>query len=223
MLIDKVLFFRYLQRLHGRFWGIVALAGMLIGFGICFVIRPELLDWSTAFSDFGNDIRTAPYFAGSVFFAAYGLWRWRNYLRRTVRRSRPIMVLLSFTILSLYVIALMPVDWMSWPRYVHFAAVAVLGVSVVLTVVLDGLLSKTKRGAHALFWKALRHTSFWLIVFGGWITFGSMDGVEWYQLSGLGELMMIAGYGLWIIIKTYHGNGARTTLSKILHNFVLVD
>jgi hypothetical protein len=90
ILMDKVLFLRFLRHLHGRFWGIVGISAMLIGFGICFIIRPDLLRISTAFSYFGNDVRTAPYFAGSVFFAAYGLWRWQQYLARTWKRAMPI-------------------------------------------------------------------------------------------------------------------------------------
>jgi hypothetical protein len=223
VLLDSVLLFRYMQRLHGRFWGIAGLLGMFVGFSICFAIRPELRSWSTAFSDFGDDIRTAPYFCGAVFFAAYGLWRWRNYLRRTVKHGRPILSLITLTILALYVVALMPVSWYVWPHRIHVAAVSVAGVSIVLTVVLDSLLSKTRKTKHQRAWRSLRLISFFAIVFGGWITFGSLREIAWYDSSGLGELLMIGGYGLWIVIKTYHGDGGRTTLSKMLRSFVLVD
>ena len=223
VLLDKVLFFRYLQHLRGRFWGVAALTGLLIGFGICFIIRPELRDWSTAFSDFGDDIRTAPYFAGSLFFAAYGLWRWRNYLQRTVKRARPIMGLLTITIFSLLTIAFMPQSWGIWPYRVHLFAVTTLGLSILLTVVIDGLLSKTKPGKNVSIWRVFRFISFWLIIFGAWITFVSIQAIGWYDLQGLGELLMIFGYGLWVIVKTYRGDGGRTTLSKILHGFVVVD
>ena len=55
VIADKLLFFRLLQRLHGRFWGIAAVQGMALGMGVCFLIRPELFTVSTAFSDFGKD------------------------------------------------------------------------------------------------------------------------------------------------------------------------
>lgn len=223
VLIDKVLLFRYLQRLHGRFWGVAGLVGMLLGFSICFAIRPELRSWSTAFSDFGTDIRTAPYFCGAVFFGAYGLWRWRNYLRRTVKHARPILGLLTLTIIGLYLVALMPIAWKPVPYYLHLAGVTLAGVSIVATVIIDGMLSKTRRSKHVIFWRLMRFVSFGAIVVGGWITLGSIEAIDWYYNSGLGELLMVGGYGLWIIIKTYHGDGGRTTLSRMLHSFVLVD
>src|SRR5687767_7465523 len=109
VLLDKVLIFRFVKNLHGRFWGVAGIIVMVAGFTICFLIRPDLIDISTALSDFGTDIRTAPYFAGSVFFAAYGLWRWRNYLYRNWKRSMPVTGLVTLTILGLYLVALMPV------------------------------------------------------------------------------------------------------------------
>lgn len=223
VLLDRVLLFRYIQRLHGRFWGVAGLLGMTVGFGICFAIRPELRTWSTAFSDFGTDIRTAPYFCGAVFFAAYGLWRWRNYLRRTVKHSRPILGLLTLTIVGLYLVVLMPITWKPVPYYIHMAGVILAGISIIAIVVLDGLLSKTRRTKHLASWRLMRLITFTSMVAGGWITFGSVEAVGWYDSAGFGELLMVGGFGLWIIVKTYHGDGGRTTLSKMLHNFVLVD
>lgn len=223
VLLDRVLLFRYIQRLHGRFWGVAGLVGLMVGLGICFAIRPELRTWSTAFSDFGTDIRTAPYFFGAVFFAAYGLWRWRNYLRRTVKHSRPIIGLLTLTIIGLYLVALMPTAWKPGPYYVHLFGVSLAGLSIIATVIADSLLSKTKRSKHLGSWRFTRLVSFAAIIAGGWITFGSIEGIGWYYSSGFGELLMIGGYGLWIIVKTYHGDGGRTTISKMLRNFVLVD
>ncbi len=223
VLLDNVLLFRYIQRLHGRFWGIAALLGMAVGFSVCFAIRPELRTWSTAFSDFGTDVRTAPYFCGAVFFAAYGLWRWRNYLRRTVKHARPVIGLLTLTILGLYLVAFMPVTWRPVPHYIHMAGVTLAGISITATVVVDGLLSKTRKSKRQDAWRAVRIAAFSMILIGGWITFGSIHEIGWYYSSGFGELLMVGGYGLWIIVKTYHGDGGRTTLSKLLHNFVLVD
>src|SRR2546422_122741 len=86
VLLDKILIFRFIRSLHGRFWGIIFILVMFSGLYICFAIKPELVSWSTAFSDFGNDVRTVPYFAGTMFFASYALWSWRNYLSRTLNR-----------------------------------------------------------------------------------------------------------------------------------------
>jgi hypothetical protein len=223
VLLDKVLLFRYLQRLHGRFWGIAGLLGLGIGFSICFAIRPELRSWSTAFSDFGDDIRTAPYFTAAVFMAAYGLWRWRNYLRRTLKHPRPMIGLLSLTIFGLLLVVFMPIAWKPIPYYIHLFGVSLVGISIVLTVVLDGLLSKTRKTKHLRNWRITRFISFWMIIIGGWITLGSVEDIGLYDIAGVGELLMIAGYGLWIIVKTYHGDGGRTTLSKMLRSFVLID
>jgi hypothetical protein len=223
VLLDKVLIFRYIRGLHGRFWGIAAVLGMITGFEICFLIRPDLFSVSTALSNFGNNVRTAPYFAGTVFFGAYGLWRWRNYLSRTLKRSMPITGLVTLTIFGLYLVALMPISWHPWPWRIHIFGISLAGVSMLLTVVLDGVLSKTKRTARRSFWRFLRFISFFSIIVGGWLTLGSVQGVEWYHLSLLGESLMLLGYALWITVKTYQGEGSRTTLSKMLKDVVLID
>ena len=117
----------------------------------------------------------------------------------------------------------MPIAWGPLPHKIHIAGVVLLGSSIALTVVLDGLFSKTKPGKNIIFWKLLRFTSFWLIIVGGFITFGSSDQIHWFAYSGPGELLMLAGYALWIIEKTYHGDGGRTTLSKMVNNFILIE
>lgn len=218
--LDKVLFFRTLQKLHGRFWGIAALTGMTIGLSICFAIRPDLLLISTAFSDFGRDVRTAPFFAGSMFFAAYGLWRWRNYLSRTVKRSGPVLLLLSLTILGLYLVALMPVSWKPWPYKIHLFGFALAGLCMVLTVVADGLLTKTKKSAHQFSERAIRLLSVVLIIVGGYITFGSTELMNWYALSLLGEILILLGYSIWVYMKTIKGEGPRSKLSVLASKIV---
>lgn len=220
---DKVIIFRLMRQLHGRFWGLVGLLLMLVGLGVCFWIRPDLIDWSTAFSDFGSDVRTAPYLAGSLFFAAYGLWRWRNYLRRTLRHARPVTWLVGLTVVGFYIAALMPVAWEPWPHRIHNYGVALSGGAMAATVVADTLLTKVRRGKSVTVWRLLRLLSFMLIVTGGFITFGSNSYIEWFRLALLGELMMYFGYLLWVADKTYGGEGARSQLSKILHKLVLVD
>ncbi len=223
LLLDKVLFFKYLQKVRGRFWGIAGLIGLSVGIALCFIIEPNLRSLSTAFSDFGNDIRTAPYFAGALFFASYGLWRWRNYIDRSVKHSRLLSLLLTLTILSLYMIALMPAGWYTWPHRIHIIGVFLLGITICSTVILDTLLLRTKPGKNMTTWRLLRFTSFCLIVCGGLITLASLDQISYLNLSGLGELFMLIGYGLWIVEKTYRGDGGRTTLSKFLRDFVTIN
>ena len=118
--LDNILVFNLLNKLHGRFW-LAAIVIMVCGFSLCFAIRPDMLRGSTAISQFGNDVRTAPYFAGTIFLSSYALWRWRNYLKRTLSRSRPVLALLMATIVGLYVVALMPLSWKPWPFYIHYA------------------------------------------------------------------------------------------------------
>jgi hypothetical protein len=223
LLLDRVLLFRYLKRVQGRFWGVTAISGMIIGFSICFAIRPDLVHISTAFSDFANDVRTAPYFAGSVFFAAYGMWRWRIYLSHTWKRTMPVTGLITLTILGLYLVALMPISWKPIPYYLHLFGVGLAGTSMLATVVLDGLLSHSRKSSKAATWKTLRYVSFFSIIIGGWLTFESTEIRARYNVSLLGESLLLAGYFIWIIIKTYQGQGRRTLLSKFLKDFVLID
>lgn len=196
---------------------------MLMGFTICFLIRPDLILISTAFSDFGTDIRTAPYFSGSVFFAAYGLWRWRNYLYRTWKRTMPVTGLITLTIFGLYLVALMPVGWRPIPYYIHMFGVILAGAAILATVVIDGLLTKSRQSKHAPWWRLVRFVSFTLIISGGLLTLGSADPFNWYNVSLLGESLLLAGYFLWIALKTYEGEGNTTVLARILKKVVFID
>lgn len=223
VLLDKVLIFRFIRNLHGRFWGLAGISVMLVGFSVCFAIRPDMINVATPFSNFGNDTRTAPYFAGSVFFAAYGMWRWRNYLTRTWKHTRPVTGLITLTVIGLYLVALMPVSWRPVPFYVHMFGVCLAGASMLATVILDGLLTKTRDSRYAVRWRFIRLVSVVLILVGGFITLASTELLAWYQLSLLGESLLIAGYFLWISLKTYQGEGNRTVLSRILKKVVLID
>lgn len=196
---------------------------MLIGLGVCFAIRPDMISWSTAYSEFGTDVRTAPYLAGSLFFAAYGLWRWRRYLRRTLKYSRPVTNLVGLTVVGFYIAALMPIAWKPIPYKLHLFGVMLSGVTMAAVVVADTLLTKTRRSHNAYRWRILRLFEFCLIIIGGYITFGSAGDIGWYDLALLGELVMFFGYFIWVADKTYHGEGGRSQLSKILHKLVLVD
>jgi hypothetical protein len=221
--LDNVLLLGFVRKVHGRFWGLAAVLLMNLGLAICFLIRPDMLTISTAFSDFGSDVRTAPYFAASMFFSAYGLWRWRNYLNRTLKRSRPFTGLVGLTIVGLYLVAFMPVSWEPWPYRVHMFGVILAGSSMAATVVVDGLLSQTKHTHFTYMWRVLRYLAAALIVVGGFITFGSAKVIDWFQVSLLGEYMILGGYTIWICVKTYQGEGPRTKLSKLLKNIVVLD
>jgi uncharacterized membrane protein len=223
VLLDKVLVFRVFRNLHGRFWGIGAMMVLIIGFSVCFLIRPDLLTPSAAFSDFGEDVRTAPYFAGSVFFAAYGLWRWRNYLARTLKRTKPIIPLISLTIIGLYLVALMPVSWKPIPYKIHIFGVMLAGISMALTVLFDVLMSKTRKKTNYRKTKLIKFLCVLLIISGGIITFGSADITGWFSMALVGELIMLVGYGIWVVLKTYQGEDPRSALSKQLKKIVLVD
>jgi hypothetical protein len=157
-----------------------------------------------------------------MFFAAYGLWRWRNYLSRTLKRSGIIILLITFTIIGLYLVALMPVGWKPIPYKLHIFGVVLAGISMVLTVVVDGLLTKTKSHRHAISSRLFRLLSIICILVGGYITYGSLEAVGWYELALLGESLILIGYAIWVIMKTYQGEGARSRLSYLVQKLVIV-
>jgi hypothetical protein len=99
------------------------------------------------------------------------------------------------------------------------------GLSMLATVVADWLLTKpsARKGASNLAWRLVSLCSLALIVVGGWLTLGSMRSIRWFDVSLIGELMAIGGYYLWIVMKTYAGEGNRTVLSRILKKIVLID
>jgi len=223
VLFDDAVIFRVFQKLHGRFWGLAGILGLIVGLSACFLIRRDMIRFSTAFSDFGLDVRTAPYFAGAVFFGAYGLWRWRKYLSRTLKRKQPILILISFTIIGLCMVALFPVSWVPWGQRIHYLGVTITGVSMAATVVFDTLLSKTRKRQNAGRTKLIKFVAFASIVIGGWLTLGSSQAVDWFQVALVGEGLMLLGYALWIAIKTYQGEDPRSALSRQLKRIVLID
>jgi hypothetical protein len=120
-------------------------------------------------------------------------------------------------------VALFPVSWKPIPYYLHMTGVILAGASMLSTVVIDGLLTKTRDSRHAIAGRFFRFISFALIVCGGILTLGSAEPFNWYKVSLLGESMLIAGYFVWISVKTYQGEGNRTVLSRILKRVVLID
>lgn len=221
--LDQILFFKIIHRLHGRFWGVASIAGLIIGISICYLIKPEMLDPSLALSEFGNDVRTAPYFAGTMFFSSYALWRWKNYLARTLKRPRPILGLLTLTIVGLYLVALMPYGWRELPYRIHLFGVMLVGISIAALIIFDALLSRTVKGKNQRLAQGLKYSSFIIIIVGGWLTLGSVDSIGWYDVSLIGEGLMILGFAVWVGIKTYLGEGKRSALSRLLSKMVLVD
>lgn len=223
VLLDKIILFRLLRRLHGRFWGVAGALGLFFGISICFLIKPEMFKVATAISDFGSDVRTAPYFAGSMFFASYGLWRWRNYLRRTLKRTKPVLGLLGLTIFGLLVVAFMPVGVSDLLYKFHLIGMSIMGASAGATVIFDILLTKTPRKYNANPIRLIKMCAFLLIIVGGWLTLGSSNWLNWFHVSLPGEIMIIGGYFMWIVLKTYQGEDQRSRLSRLLKKVILVD
>ena len=220
---DRLLLLRAARRLHGRFWGIVGLFGLTTGLVICFLITPELFEPSTAFSDFSKDIRTAPYFAGSIFFGAYGLWRWRNYVSRTFKRPNLSVLLITTTIIGLYIVALMPVAWGDRAYAVHIFGFVLAGASMALTVFADLLLRKTRKSKKRRQWQLIRIASILFIVAGGAITALSTEKNNILQAALIGESLILVGFGMWVFVKTYQGEGPRSRLSKVMSKVVIVE
>lgn len=223
VILDSVLIFRAMRKLHGRFWGAAGVNIMVLILAVSYLIRPDLLQQNEPISALGTDVRTAPYFAGAMFFASYGLWRWRRYLVSTLKRPRPLTWLVLMTILGLYIVALVPVSWETVGYWVHTFGMALVGLSALATVVIDILLTKTHASAQAAWWRLLRFASVALITVGGYVTLGSIRSIDWFHSGLTGEAMMIAGYSLWIYLKTYQGEGGRSRLSRVLKKVVLVD
>ena len=218
--VDRILIFRFFKLLHGRFWGFGFILSGILGATIGYIIRPDLFDISIPLSELGTDVRTAPFFAGSMFFAAYSLWRWRTYLKNTLKNSRPVIPLVSLTILGLYLIALMPVTWEVWPHRFHNAGVILAGLSMSATVLMDSILSKNRKNKNEEIWKIIKLFSFTLIISGGIVVILSLEGVGKLNLILLGEFMMFAGYSIWILLKIFLGEGSRSAIGKLFHKLV---
>ncbi len=224
VLLDKVLLFRVMRRLHGRFWGVAGLTILAVMLIVASFIRPDIIaNPSGALSEFGTDTRTAPWFAFGMFFAAYGLWRWRSYLERTLKRKRPMSWLIMLTIIGLLLVAFMPMDWKPYASRVHLFGFFLVGVSMVGTVVADWLLTKVRPRKHLGRWRFLRFISLIMIIVGGVLSLGSNSIFAWFDLLLIGEVLMLGGYAIWVGIKTHLGEGSRSRLSRLLNKIVLVD
>lgn len=97
------------------------------------------------------------------------------------------------------------------------------GVSMLATVVLDGLLTTIRPKNSIVTWHIVRFFSISSIAIGGLISLGSSPLLEWYGLSLVGETLMLGGYWLWVVQKTAIGEGNRSAISRALKKIVLID
>lgn len=223
LVADKILLLRMLRKLNGRFWGIFGLVMLFISILINFAIRPELRDVSTAFSDFGTDVRTSPYFTAGLFAGAYGLWRWRNYLERSMKNPGLITLLITLIIIGLYMVAFLPLGWKDSVTWLHYFGFTLAGVSMSLTVLVDILLRKTRRGRNQRTWQLFRIVSLVEIIVGMIITIMSADAFDFgLDHSLLGESLILLGFGQWVLIKTYQAEGVKSGFSRALGKVVII-
>ena len=221
---DKVLLLRLMRRLHGRVWGIFGLVMLEISLVICFIVRPDLRKLSTAFSDFGTDIQTAPFFIAGVFIAAYGLWRWRNYVSRTFKNPGVVTLLITMIIIGLYLTIFMPVGINDTIDDLHYFGFALAGASMALTVLADLILRKSKKTKGYRKWQLIRLFSLVLILAGIAITIMSANRFNFdYDISLVGESMLLTGFGMWVIVKTYQGDGARSRISRLINKVLIIQ
>ncbi len=221
---DKILLIRLLRSLNGRFWGVFGLFVLYVSLAICFSIRPELRVWSTAFSDFGTDIKTTTIFSFGLFVCGYGLWRWRNYLVQSSKTTGLVLISLTAIIIGAYLVALMPININDRIDDLHYFGFFLGGGGMIATVMVDMLLRKVKKGGNRMYWQLLRFVSLLLIVAGLVVTLlshqrfgGKMD----HAL--LGELLVLSGFGLWVVIRTIQGEGVKTNFSRVLGKVLIVD
>jgi hypothetical protein len=223
VILDKLLLLRLFKRIHGRYWGVFGLMILLLLLGICYAIARDTVDWSFAISVFGTDSRTAPYFTAGLFFGAYGLWRWRNYLNRTTLNPGVLTILITLTIVGLYLVAFMPLGWTHTVETIHYFGFALVGISMVLTVLADFILTKTRKSKNQRKWQIVRIISIITILTGLVITLLSTSRMDFIlNIALIGELMVLIGYAIWIITKTYQGEGRKTGVSKLLNKLVII-
>lgn len=224
VIADRVLLLRLMRRLHGRFWGIFGLVMLELGLLVCFILRPELRSFSTAFSDFGTDVQTAPFFIGGVFAGAYGLWRWRNYVSRTFKNPGMITLLITLIIIGLYMIAFMPIGINETVDRLHYLGFTLAGLGMAATVIVDLILRKAKKGKGFRKWQIVRLLSLGMILIGITISFLSADRFDFkMDISLVGESLLLIGFGTWVLTKTYQGEGARSNVSKLLNKVLIIE
>lgn len=224
LVADKFLLLKLMRKLNGRFWGLYSLIVLNSALALCFYIKPELREISTAFSDFGTYPETAPYFTAGLLAVGYGLWRWRNYISRSSKNPSLVTLFLTLVIVSFFMMAFLPIGLNDTVDSLHYFAFGLAGVSVVLTVFADLLFRKTRKGKHQLKWQLVRILSILMITVGGVITvfsaekFGSV-----LELALLGETLVLLGFSVWVAARTYQGEGVQSGFSKILHKVLIIE
>lgn len=224
LVADKILLFKLFKKLNGRFWGVYGVVIFSIFMLISFVILPDSRNVSTALSDFGTDIRTAPLFTAALFFAGYGLWKWRNYLAASSKT--PSLVTLSITgiIVGLYMIAFLPVGVNDTVEMLHYFGFGIAGFFMVVSVLVDLLLRKTKKGKSQRKWQIIRIASLVLIISGVVVTFLSADRFGSLLTHALiGEGLILLGFATWVIARTYQPEGLQSGFSKVLNKIIIVE
>ena len=224
LVADKILLLRLMKKLNGRFWGIYGLVMLQASIALCFYLQPELQEISTAFSDFGTTAKTAPYFTAGLFAAAYGLWRWRNYLSKSSKHPELITLSITAVIVGLYMVAFLPLNINDTVDSLHYLGFAIAGIGMVVTVLVDLLLRKTRKGRHKVWWQAIR--VFCLLLIGAGITITMLSAerlTDTLELALLGEGMLLIGFSLWVMARTYQGEGVQTGFSRALSKVIIID
>jgi hypothetical protein len=132
-----------------------------------------------------------------------------------MKNTKPVIPLLSMTILGLYLIALMPVTWEVWPARIHYIGVILAGFSMLATVLADSILSTYRRSSKQVFWRSIKLLAFVAILLGGIIVVLSLDEVGMLELILLGEGLIFLGYSIWIVQKIAHGESKRSAIGRL--------
>jgi hypothetical protein len=137
-----------------------------------------------------------------------------------MKNTKPVIPLISLTILGLYMIALMPVTWQVWPSRLHHIGVFITGCSMLAAVVVDSVLSKNRKSAHTNRWWLIKMLSVIMITSGGVLVFLSAETIAILDVILLGEAIMFFGYSGWIILKIYLGEGKRSAIGRLYEKIV---
>ena len=220
---DKFLLLKLFKKLNGRFWGLYGLFFMTAMLMLCFYLTPELVDLSTAFSDFALTAKTAPYFTIGLFVGAYGLWRWRNYLQTSSEHPEFMSLSITAIIVGLYMVAFLPLDINDTVDTLHYYGFALVGLGMIATVLFDLFMRKVRKSKHKLWWQSIRVFCLILIVAGLVVTFLSADRFgPIIDYSLVGELLIAAGFSMWVFARTYQGEGVESGFSKTLSKVLII-
>ena len=118
----------------------------------------------------------------------------------------------------------MPLGWTHRVTEIHYTGFLIAGISMMGTVIVDMLLYKTLDNKYKRHWQALRLVSVLLILTGLVVTSLSSTALnEFLKLGLVGEISILAGYTLWVFIKTYQGDCPDSVLSGLLNKIADID